>query len=345
MKNAVFARLISFALCFCSLNLWAIQLSCLAQETDFTKTRAALLCIPGLSQHSSTYTRLSGQMKEFEIETISLDVQGFQASNRGEKQELIDFERTVDQVKQRVDSYKRNNPDIPVFVLGESTGGTIALKLAAKYPGCVDGILCSAPTWKVNDRNKIAFLELLDLTVFRWRKHGLAVNYVIRMTTKNKVLQAHLKDEVGRRQRFSIGESVKFMRFINASPKTVKTIESTPVFVVHGLNDRLGQTKWTARLFSKIKTSQKTLVIDCNAEHLICEEGQCSKPIIEAIKNWIEKSSKKEISLHPEGLLLSSDCLGENKIRYTRDLFKLAGVKIDTTLAQDFSRESKEATP
>ncbi len=344
MKNAFVARLLSFILCF-SLNLWAIQPSCLASETELNKTRAALLCIPGLTQHSSTYEQLSRQMAEFKIETIALDVQGFQASERGEKQEPIDFERTVDQVKLRADLYKRNNPNTPVFVLGESTGGTIALKLAAKYPGCVDGILCSAPTWKVNDRNKIAFLELLDLTVFRWRKHGLAVNYVIRRTTKNKALQAHLKDEVGRRQRFSIGESVKFMRFINASPKTVKTIESTPVFVVHGLNDRLGQTKWTARLFNKIKTSQKTLVIDCNAEHLICEEGQCSKPIIEAIKNWIDKSINQEVSLHPEGLLLSSDGLGENKIRYTRDLFKLAGVKIDTTLAQDFTRESKEATP
>lgn len=342
MKSAAFASLISF-ISFLGLNLSLVQ-PAKAQEVHFIKQKAALFCIPGLTQHSSTYEQLSKQLAPYGIKTMALDVQGFQTPARGEKQDPIDFEQTVEQVKTATDSYRKNHPKTPVFVLGESTGGTIALKLAAKYPKCVDGILCSAPTWKVNDRNKIAFLEFLDLTVLRKCKHGLAVNYVIKRTTDDKVLQAHLKDEEGRRQRFSIREAIKFMSFINASPKTASLVKSTPVFVLQGLHDKLGQTKWTAMLFKKIAGSKKTLVLDASAEHLICEEGQCSPKIVETIKNWIEKNSNGEANMHPEGILLSSDDLNEKETQSTKDMFKLAGVIPDTTLAQETSRETNEAS-
>lgn len=272
-------------------------------------------------------------------------MQGFQTPERGKRQELIDFDQTVEQVKLEADAYKKVYPKMPVFVLGESTGGTIALKLAAKYPGCVDGILCSAPTWKVNGRNKIAFLEFLDLTVLRARKRGLAVNYVIRRTTYNKDLQAHLTQEVGRRQRFSVCESVKFMKFINNSPRTAAQVRTTPVFIVQGLNDQLGKTEWAAKLFNKISANTKTLVLDASAEHLICEEGQCSQMIIETMKNWMEKNANGGAATHPVGIFISSDNLSEKEIHATRDLFKLAGVMPDTTLAQDNSHAVSEVTP
>ncbi|MDX2107334.1 MAG: alpha/beta fold hydrolase [Candidatus Melainabacteria bacterium] len=344
MKNAAVTSLVScmFSL---GLSLSFTEASAQAQENRSIETKAALFCIPGLTQHSSTYEHLSKQLAPYGIKTMALDVQGFQTAKRGEKQDQIDFEQTVEQVKSAANSYRKNNPKTPVFVLGESTGGTIALKLAAKYPKCVDGILCSAPTWKVNDRNKIAFLEFLDLTVLRKCKHGLAVNYVIKRTTDDKVLQAHLKYEEGRRQRFSIRESIKFMRFINASPQTASLVKSTPVFVLHGLHDKLGQTRWTAMLFKKIAGSKKTFVLDASAEHLICEEGQCSPKIVETIKNWIEKTANGEANLHPEGVLLSSEDLNEKETQSTKDMFRLAGVIPDTTLAQDTLRSASEVTP
>lgn len=317
----------------------------LAGTKHAVQAKAALLCIPGLTQHSSTYEHLAEQMASHGITTTSLDVQGFQAPEPGSKQEPIDFDQTVEQVRLAAKVYKRNHPNLPVFVLGESTGGTIALKLAAKYPDCVDGILCSAPTWKVNGRNKIAFLEFLDLTLLRARRKGLAVNYVIRRTTVNKDIQAHMLQEEGRRQRFSICESLKFMRFINASPNTALQIKTTPVFIVQGLNDQLGKTKWSAMLFSKVSANKKTLVLDASAEHLICEEGQCSKDIVEVMKNWMMKNSTSEVVAQTEGILLSSEALSEKEMHATKELFKLAGVVPDATLVQHNSPELSEMTP
>ncbi|QQR57838.1 MAG: alpha/beta fold hydrolase [Candidatus Melainabacteria bacterium] len=321
MKNTTVSSLLILLLAL-GLN----QAPALAGTKHAVEAKAALLCIPGLTQHSSTYERLACQMAAYGITTTSLDVQGFQAPEPGSKQDLIDFDQTVEQVRLAAQTYKRNHPNLPVFVLGESTGGTIALKLAAKYPDCVDGILCSSPTWKVNGRNKIAFLEFLDLTVLRTRRQGLAVNYVIRRTTVNKDIQARMLREEGRRQRFSIWESLKFMHFINTSPRTALQIKTTPVFIVQGLNDQLGKTKWSAMLFNKISGSKKTLLLDANAEHLICEEGQCSEDIVEAMKNWMMKNSSGEAAAHPEGIFLSSDGLSKKEKHATKELFKLAGV-------------------
>lgn len=348
MKNKALARPLFIVFGCVLLNLIGIveaSAGVHVRTQHAVQAKAALLCIPGLTQHSSTYEHLAQQMAPYGITTTSLDVQGFQMPEPGLNQEFIDFDQTVEQVRLAAKAYKRNHPDLPVFVLGESTGGTIALKLAAKYPDCVDGILCSAPTWKVNGRNKIAFLELLDLTVLRARRKGIAVNYVIKRTTVNKDLQEHLLQEEGRRQRFSICESLKFMRVINASPRNALQIKSTPVFMVQGLNDQLGKTKWSAMLFNKVSARKKTLVLDAFAEHFICEEGQCSKEIVEIMKNWMMKISSGDMATHPEGILLSSDGLSKKELYATKELFRLAGVNSDTTLMQDNSRKLSEVTP
>lgn len=327
MKRTAILCLISVLLNMC------FTLSVQAQNVNGVK--AVLVCIPGLTQSARTYRKLAERVAPYGVSTCALDVKGFVTPEAGARQEKIDFDHTVEQVKDKAMALKQKNPNLPVFVLGESTGGTIALRVASLYPQYIDGIICSVPTWKVQGRNKIAFYEFLDLTVLRSRRHGLAVNAVIDKTTENRNLKIALTQTESRRQRFSILEAFKFMKFINASPNTATRIENMPVLMVQGLKDKISHPKCSAVLFNKLKTKSKTFVLDADAEHLICEEGQFSSQLLLTMTDWIAKVSAGVAPLSPEGILLSEDSMDRNESEYVHKVFVSAGVSPNATVAQE----------
>lgn len=324
----------SASLCLISLLL-NLRLPQVAQAQHVNGVKAALVCIPGLTQSSRTYRKLAERISPYGFTTCALDIKGFVTPESSDRQEKIDFDQTVEQVKEASMHLKQKNPDMPVFVLGESTGGTIALRVAALYPQYIDGIICSVPTWKVRGRNKIAFYEFLDLTFLRARRHGLAVNTVINLTTEDQKLRDELTQTESRRQRFSICEALKFMRFIKASPRTAAQIEDVPVLMVQGLKDKLSAPKGSAVLFNKLGTNSKTFVLDACAEHLICEEGRFSSQLLLTITDWMAKVMAGEAPLKPQAILISEDKLAQNDSDLVRKVFISAGVSPDTVVAQD----------
>lgn len=336
MKKSVFLALIVLFSSFCNMLLPAMGHVKIAQAKD---QKAILLCVPGLTENAKTFQKIADDMAKCGITTHAVDVQGYEISGPGKKQEKIDFDKTVEHVKEAAESLRQKNPGVPIILLGESTGGAIALKMAALYPGCIDGLICAVPTWQIRSTLKIGSLEVLDLTIFRKRPRGAAVNLVIKRATDCPKLREKLMATESRRQRFSVMETAKFVRFINASPKAAAQVKDLPVLFVHGLKDRVSKPNGCAILFSKIASERKTFIVAADAGHLICEEGQYSKPLFVAIKDWVVKAADNEISAHPEGRLVSSNSLKMDDWTLIRSNFTCAKVSPSEKLAQQNSGE------
>jgi len=298
--------------------------------------KAAVICIPGLTQASKTYDKLTQSMAPHGIAVKAIDVKGF-ANSIGEdgKQEQINFNATMDLVKETADKLKKENNDIPVFVLGESTGGTFAMLVAEKYPGYIDGIICSAPTWKVTGMKKVAVYQILDMTVLRSRKRGLAVGSVFHRVTEDKKLRKELAELESRRQRFTVVESMKFLMFTKRLPLIANEIDQMPVLFVQGMRDKLSQPTETAQLFKSIATSRKTFILDTNAEHLIYEEGQFSEKLLLSLRDWILNAADGITPLTPKGVLFTNDTMAKKKVNAVGKVFSTAGVTPGDTIARD----------
>lgn len=298
--------------------------------------KAAVICIPGLTQSSKTYDKLTKSMAPHGIMVKAIDVKGF-ANSIGEdgKQEQINFNATMDLVKDTADQLKKENNDIPVFVLGESTGGTFAMLIADKYPAYIDGIICSAPTWKVTGMKKVAVYQILDMTVLRSRKRGLAVGSVFKRVTDDKKLRKELAQLESRRQRFTVVESMKFLMFTKRLPLIANQIDKMPVLFVQGMKDRLSQPTETALLFKNIATNRKTFILDTDAEHLIYEEGQFSEKLLLSLRDWILNAAGGATPSTPQGVLFAKDSMAKKKVNQIGKVFSTAGVTPSETIAQD----------
>lgn len=313
------------------------------QVAKSIKEKAILICVPGLTENPSTFKKFADDMAHYGVSTYGVDVQGYEICEPGKKQEKVDFNKTVSRVMETARILRKKHPGVPVFLLGESTGGAIALKAAALSTDLFDGLICTVPTWQVRSTIKIGSLEVLDLTVCRKRQRGMAVNLVIKRATDKQDLRDALMAVESRRQRFSIVETAKFVRFMNAGPKTASQVRDLPVLFVDGLKDKVSKPTGCAFLFNKIASQKKTYILDAEAGHLICEEGQYSRPLLLGIRNWINKAITKDIATSPEAHLISSDSVKLADSIQIKKTFECAGVSPNAIVAKRYAGQISSA--
>jgi alpha-beta hydrolase superfamily lysophospholipase len=121
--------------------------------------QAALLVVHGLGDHSGRYVDFARAMTRFDFSTFSFDQRGHGRSE-GRRGHAPRFETLL----QDLDRFRREvqglvNADCPVFIVGHSFGGLVALRYLEEYESPARGAVIVSPwlatampvpRWKVN---------------------------------------------------------------------------------------------------------------------------------------------------------------------------------------------------
>src|SRR5262249_7147389 len=118
---------------------------CISWVDPAVPPRVALLCIHGLGLYSGSYQDFGRHLARGGIATFAIDVRGFGSWVTGKGEKDIDFNSCLDDIKSAVASIHTAYPNLPVFLLGESMGGAIALRFAVQHPEMIDGLISSVP--------------------------------------------------------------------------------------------------------------------------------------------------------------------------------------------------------
>jgi lysophospholipase len=119
--------------------------------------RAALVLIHGLGDHAGRYGEFAGRMASYGISTYALDLRGH-GNSEGRRGHVTSFDVHL----QEVDRFRREvevltGRPVPLFLLGQSMGGLIAIRYMEEYSGRFRGaVICSpwlatamqVPRWK-----------------------------------------------------------------------------------------------------------------------------------------------------------------------------------------------------
>lgn len=97
-----------------------------------------------------------------------------------------------------------------------------------------------------------------------------------------------LRIDPSHKLRLSAAEAASFLSFTSKTNKAAREV-TCPVLFVQGLNDRLVNPRAVARLFSVVPAQEKEFIIDAQGEHLLLEEGQTSRPLLEALMQWLKR--------------------------------------------------------
>jgi alpha-beta hydrolase superfamily lysophospholipase len=261
---------------------------CLAWIDPDVPPRAVVLCVHGLGLHNGTYEDFGKRMAHEGVATYAIDVRGFGSWMEAKGRERVDFDGCLEDMKSTLKVIHRAHPGLPVFVLGESMGGAIALRTAALYPTELAGLISSVPAGDRFQQKKTALKVALHLLEGPNKEFNVGQGVINQATQKKELRDAWCNDPLAR-MNLSPRELIQFQGFMNQNHEIAKEIKNTPVLIVQGCNDRLVRPEGTVELYNELATPDKQLELIHNAEHLVFEEKQFTDDDIKLVTTWIDK--------------------------------------------------------
>jgi acylglycerol lipase len=232
---------------------------------------AVLLCIHGLGLQSNSYEYFGTEQSKRGLAVYAIDVRGFgEWMNAGGKVK-VDFNKCLEDVRATLLTIRAANPGLPVYVLGESMGGAIALRAASMYPDLIDGLISAVPAgerFKQEKTSAKVFLNLLS-----GRNIMDVGGDVVNQATQNAKLKAQWKGDPLARLNLGPDELIQFQDFMNFNHDAARKVTDMPVLILQSNGDQLVKPEGTWQLFNDIGSKDKSF-FGVPGEHLIFEEAQ-----------------------------------------------------------------------
>ena len=263
---------------------------CISWINPLVKPTVALLCIHGLGLYSGAYQSFGMRMARRGIATYAIDVRGFGSWMKSKGHEDVDFPACLNDIKVALQSIRQAHPGLPVFLLGESMGGAIALRAASMYPELIEGLISSVPAGERFAQKKTDLKVAMQFLKGRHKNFDMGTK-IVNQATSNEKLRADWADNPLDRMDFSPSDLIQFQKFMNENHDAAKNVTDDPVMFVQGTEDRLVKPEGTWDLFNELTTKDKYFLA-VPSEHLIFEEGQDKNVTYDArvsnmVANWI----------------------------------------------------------
>lgn len=113
---------------------------------DTSEPDAIILLLHGTLVHSGFYAPMAQHYAEQGIAVFGLDLRGWgQSQGHGRAGQVRSYDEYLTDVHTAVEAIRTQHPDLPLFIQGESMGGTIALLSQIRGTVAVDGLILNAP--------------------------------------------------------------------------------------------------------------------------------------------------------------------------------------------------------
>jgi acylglycerol lipase len=245
---------------------------CASWSDPLNPPRAALLCIHGLGLNSDAYRNIGHRLSHRGIAVYAIDVRGFGSWMKSQGNTELDFNATLRDVKSTLETIHRANPGLPVFLLGESMGGAVALRAASLYPDEIQGLISAVPAGDRFGQKKEDLKVAMDVLHHGMRKQFDIGKSIVDQATQNKVQQKKWESDPLNRMDLSPKQLLQFQRFMNDNIPAAKKITGIPVLIVQGTLDELVKPKGSWEIFEAMDNKEKSFLA-FPSEHLIFEYG------------------------------------------------------------------------
>lgn len=110
--------------------------------------KAICLLVHGIAEHSGRYAHVAEALNQRGFSVWAQDHRGHGRSE-GRRGDCRSLEMFVEDLNPPLHQIRSNPPSLPLFLIGHSLGGLIALAYAVRYPGGIRAVAVSSPALKL----------------------------------------------------------------------------------------------------------------------------------------------------------------------------------------------------
>jgi alpha-beta hydrolase superfamily lysophospholipase len=222
------------------------------------KPRAILLLVHGLAEHSGRYLNLVNELVPAGFLVCALDHRGYGRSE-GRRCYVKRFDDYVEDLNTYINIVREAYPDIKIFMVGHSLGGTIATAFAEAHQEKLAGLILSAPALKagssITRRDKL----LARIASRLAPTAGVSSLDATSISKDPAVVKAYVSDPLVYTGKISARLGAEILKAIEKTiPPLMQTIK-LPILIMQGAEDRLSNPEGSKLIFEGVSSSDKTL--------------------------------------------------------------------------------------
>lgn len=251
------------------------------------RPRAEVVCIHGIQSHAGWYGSSCGQLRDAGYAVAFLDRRGA-GMNEQDRGDAPSFRRLLDDLAEYLRTLRTGAPGMPVFLVGISWGGKLAVALQRRRPGLVEGLIlvcpgfCARvrPTW--TERLAIAWARLVN----PYRRFPTPLGDPALFTATPWRQEFIRDDPLSLREataRFLL-ESVRLDGYVRLAARKVRM----PVLLLLAELDRIIDNKATRRFVDRFPAADREVIEYAGAHHTL-EFEPAAKDFINDLHAWLER--------------------------------------------------------
>jgi acylglycerol lipase len=247
-----------------------------------------VLLLHGYAEHSGRYEWVMERLPEAGLAGYAPDHRGFGRSARpGALADLESLEATIGDIASLAAIARRALQEAPLFLLGHSMGGMLALLFALRHPEGLAGVVTSGAAVEVPDyispllvrasRLLSRLMPLLPAQPFDYKASSRDPKVIQSMDEDPLFYKGKLRIRCGYQQLLGIRE-------VSANLAHLRL----PLLLLHGGEDRIIAPKTSEMIFNVAASLDKTLKIWPGLWHKLLEEPE-KQEVMAMILDWLRR--------------------------------------------------------
>ncbi len=274
--------------------------------------KGVILALHGLVMHGQTFDELGKTLAEQGFLVYSTDMRGYGRLTKESPHEFCDpkdckqkinYTKSAADLLKLTDRLKNDHKGLPLYIVGESMGADMAIRIASARPELADGLVLSSPAIRAHnfiDKNTVKNLPVI-MTNFK-RQLDL-MPYVKRYASKDpKILKEMSKDPLVRKH-MSPEELYASRRCINQTLAYVPNISANkPVLVMQAKDDKCVRADAVVLLMSRLKSQDQQVRWFEDRGHILIETSHIRPDTMQTIVSWLNDKQVSRNSVEARSL-------------------------------------------
>lgn len=246
--------------------------------------KALLLVVHGLGEHSGRYMNVVNHFVPLGYAVYALDHLGH-GKSEGRREYVERFEDYTDTLLIYHGMVKGWQTGKPIFLLGHSMGGLIALRYLLDHQADFKGAIISAPSIKVNDNVSQAAIIIGRIIAARAPKVGLLTLDVNTISRDQKVVIAYVNDPLVFHGKTPARLAAQILKMMSRVESEVNSI-TLPFIVVQGSGDKLVNPAGAQMLYDKAGSKDRTIHVYEGLYHEVFNEPEKAR-VLKDVETWL----------------------------------------------------------
>ena len=248
------------------------------------ETKAIVAIIHGLGAHSGIFSNVVKFLSSRNFAVYSCDLRGHgrSAGQRGYINSWNEFREDTTAFLELINS---KESQLPLFLLGQSLGGTIALDYALHDPSRLQGLILLSPALKVAISPIKAMLGRVFSRLIP--RFSLDTGFDLAAGSRDpQVVAAYARDSL-RHTKGTARLATEFWQTVSWIEANITKLE-VPLLILHGRADRVTMAESSRHLFELVTIADKKIIEYPDSYHELHNDLNYQE-VLTDIENWLEK--------------------------------------------------------